>query len=246
MARIVITGSRKFNYLAFVRLAIASLPEGTFVITGGAEGVDTSAEKAAKNAGHKGHVENANWRPNGVFDKGAGFKRNIKMLDMLVNPQNGDRVLAFWDGSSKGTKHTIDNAKRKNLSYRIFTEQDVKRMGVKRLNELIQYCQEKDITFIRFAVFLDEEEDLYDSIDNWYIEYAGGSEYPDGSEGNYSAFPDALVELLFQVQATWPNNFSTGIFEIFIELEGNKLSKTANIDTEGVVQYLPKPIDIGI
>lgn len=44
----------------------------------------------------------AAWRPNGVFDRSAGYKRNVLM------GQYADQLIAFWDGESRGTKHMID------------------------------------------------------------------------------------------------------------------------------------------
>ena len=48
------------------------------------------------------------------FGRSAGFKRNLEML------AEGDNVLAFWDGHSRGTRHTIDNALEKGMSVHVF------------------------------------------------------------------------------------------------------------------------------
>lgn len=252
---IVITGSREFKYLRFVEEIVTAFP-ATTVISGGARGVDNAADHAAWNAPHlTSQVEHAKWKNNGKTDRAAGFKRNIKMLDML-----GDDglVVGFWDGQSTGTLHCLDNAEKRNIPIIVYKYDDIQKLGAMRLDKLLEFCRANNITFIRFGVFVDEDEDLYDSVDNWYIEFA------DGSSGSYDAFEEELVDLLFTVQNTWPNAFATGIFEIIIdesditlsnELEnksfttkglGRKLSKIASIDTEGNVTYLPKAIDVTI
>ena len=52
----------------------------------------------------------ADWDRDG---KSAGFKRNVKMAEYA------DALVAFWDGTSKGTKHMIETAKEKGLDIRI-------------------------------------------------------------------------------------------------------------------------------
>ncbi len=38
-----------------------------------------------------------------------------------------DLVLAFWDGQSRGTKHTITEARRRNIPVVLVTERTVQR-----------------------------------------------------------------------------------------------------------------------
>ena len=42
--------------------------------------------------------------------------RNLKIIDYA------DEVLAFWDGQSRGTKHVIDNCRKKNKKITVVTE----------------------------------------------------------------------------------------------------------------------------
>lgn len=49
------------------------------------------------------------------YAKNAPLKRNITII------QNADIVLAFWDGTSRGTKFVIDNCKKLNVRCRVFT-----------------------------------------------------------------------------------------------------------------------------
>lgn len=78
------------------------------IISGGARGVDRIAEEAALRRGLDCVVFPANWEE---YGKSAGYLRNAEIVD------SADRVVAFWDGESKGTKHTINLAlaKKKNL-----------------------------------------------------------------------------------------------------------------------------------
>lgn len=80
------------------------IPEGTdCIITGGANGIDRLAEMYAD----KTKISKIVMRPRyELYKRGAPLKRNEEMVDMC------DKVLAFWDGISNGTKHTIDYAKK--------------------------------------------------------------------------------------------------------------------------------------
>jgi hypothetical protein len=69
---------------------------------GGARGVDSVAETAAKACGLVVKVYLAQWARH---KKLAGFIRNSKIVDA------SDRVVAFWDGSSHGTADTVEKAR---------------------------------------------------------------------------------------------------------------------------------------
>lgn len=78
------------------------IPEGvSVIISGGAGGVDTLAEKYADKMKLSKYIIRPNYAR---YKKGAPLKRNDEMVDMC------DMVLVFWDGVSNGTKHTIDYA----------------------------------------------------------------------------------------------------------------------------------------
>jgi hypothetical protein len=101
----IIAGSRKITDLGTVIKAISQCgfaEEITEVVSGTARGVDMLGEAMADANGIPVKKFPANWKPNGVFDKGAGYKRNVEMGEYA------DALIAVWDGESRGTKHMID------------------------------------------------------------------------------------------------------------------------------------------
>lgn len=78
------------------------IPEGIgLIISGGAEGIDTLAEKYADK--HK--LPKMIIRPDYKgFGRKAPLVRNRAMVDMC------DELIVFWDGKSRRTKQTIDYA----------------------------------------------------------------------------------------------------------------------------------------
>lgn len=102
--KLAIVGSRSYrNYDAFRGIMNAWFGDtkDIEVVSGGAAGVDTLAEKWAIENQYPIRVFPADWETHG---KKAGFLRNQDIV-------NGcDAVVAFWDRCSKGTKHTINLA----------------------------------------------------------------------------------------------------------------------------------------
>lgn len=98
--KLLIVGSRSITDIDIAPY----IPEGVDVIvSGGAGGVDTLAEQYAD----KMKISKFIMRPKyGIYKRGAPIKRNYEMVDFC------DRILVFWDGVSKGTKSTIDYAKK--------------------------------------------------------------------------------------------------------------------------------------
>jgi hypothetical protein len=90
---------------------LRTLPPQTEVIHGGAQGVDQLCGKAAGLLGLAVTVFPADWEAHG---KRAGVLRNLQMLD-----QWPDVVLAWWDGVSRGTLHTIVQAQKRKIPVEI-------------------------------------------------------------------------------------------------------------------------------
>lgn len=88
------------------------LPEGvTEIVSGGARGVDTCAREYALANG----IKLTEFLPEyDKYGRGAPLRRNITIIEYA------DLVLAFWDGSSRGTKYVIDNCKKRGLPVKVY------------------------------------------------------------------------------------------------------------------------------
>ena len=77
-----------------------------YIISGGARGADSLAERYAKENNIEFVCFPADWKTHG---KVAGFIRNKDIV------KASDRVIAFYDGKSSGTKDTLAAAKRLDI-----------------------------------------------------------------------------------------------------------------------------------
>lgn len=109
--KVLVCGSRGWRRYTPILNALMELPKGTLVIHGGASGADAYAARACRELGLKQQVFYADW---GKLGKRAGILRNVEMLD-----EEPDRVLAFWDGESRGTKHAIDEAFKRGIDVKV-------------------------------------------------------------------------------------------------------------------------------
>ena len=110
--RVAIVGSRDYPRLTDVEDYMRALPTETLIVTGGARGVDLYAEHFARDRGMPLAILPAHW---GVHGRSAGYRRNEWVVRLA------DRVVAFWDGKSKGAKHTIDIARRAGKPVEVIT-----------------------------------------------------------------------------------------------------------------------------
>jgi hypothetical protein len=101
--KVAIVGSREYPNLSKVRAYIQNPPINTVIVSGGARGVDKCAEKVATSIGLKTEIYLADWYR---YGKAAGMKRNQQIVEA------SDRVVAFWDRESRGTKNSIDTDKK--------------------------------------------------------------------------------------------------------------------------------------
>lgn len=88
------------------------LPDGvTEIVSGGARGIDTCARDYAKSH----DIKLTEFLPEyEKYGRAAPLRRNITIIEYA------DLVLAFWDGSSCGTKYVIDNCKNRHIPVKVF------------------------------------------------------------------------------------------------------------------------------
>ena len=102
--KLAIVGSRDFDDYDKLKESIPfEAPDISVIISGGAKGADTLGWRFAATMGIPTLIFKPEWDKLG---KKAGFIRNQQIVDAC------DMVLAFWDGKSKGTEHTISLAKK--------------------------------------------------------------------------------------------------------------------------------------
>jgi hypothetical protein len=109
--RVAVVGSRDYPARERVAAFVAGLPKGTIVVSGGARGVDAWAEEAARAAGLKTRIHHADWEGLG---RRAGPVRNALIV------ADCDEVVAFWNGSSRGTLDTLVQAFEAGRTVRVF------------------------------------------------------------------------------------------------------------------------------
>lgn len=106
--KIGIVGGRDFNDYEFLKKELIKFIDenGIFlnaIVSGGAKGADTLAEKFAAEMS----VEMIVFKPDyEKFGRGAALARNTQIVE------NSDTVFAFWDGKSKGTHDSIRKAEK--------------------------------------------------------------------------------------------------------------------------------------
>ncbi len=100
--KVAIVGSRHYAAPARVTEYVGSLPRGASIITGSASGVDAAATRAARDKGIPVQVLPASFDE--LADPSKAAARNQRLVDAC------DVLVAFWDGSSKGTRTTVERA----------------------------------------------------------------------------------------------------------------------------------------
>jgi len=105
-----IVGTRTFNDYVKLCNTIGHITDITHIISGGATGTDTLAERYSNEHNIPITIIKPDWNR---YGKSAGPIRNRKIVEQ------SDVIIAFWDYKSRGTKSTIDICKELNKTYYI-------------------------------------------------------------------------------------------------------------------------------
>ena len=97
--RVAIIGSRNITAIDIASV----IAEGDEIVSGGAKGVDYCAAEYAR----KNHIKLTEFLPEyAIYGRSAPILRNKKIVEYA------DKIVAFWDGNSKGTLFVIQYAKK--------------------------------------------------------------------------------------------------------------------------------------
>lgn len=108
MFKVAIVGGREYSSEEHYAIVIREIQkvyrqeEVSAIVSGGAMGSDTLAERFAHQFNVPMEIYPAEW---GKYGKTAGFKRNSDIV------READVIFAFWNMKSSGTKDTVSKAK---------------------------------------------------------------------------------------------------------------------------------------
>ena len=114
---LAVIGSRSFNDYEFLSKTLDEIiekhldPFALFtndlpvIISGGARGTDTLAERYADSNNYKKIIYLPDWNK---YGRNAGMIRNKLII------KDAKIVICFWDGFSKGSKNSLDLARKQN------------------------------------------------------------------------------------------------------------------------------------
>ena len=98
--RLAIIGSRSIKQITMEKYVSEDVKE---IVSGGAKGIDAIAREFAHTKG----IAYTEFLPKyHMYGRAAPLKRNEEIANYA------DQVLAFWDGSSRGTAHTVELFKK--------------------------------------------------------------------------------------------------------------------------------------
>ncbi len=114
--KLAIVGSRNITseqkrQVYNIIIGLSGLYDDFSLVSGGAVGVDSVAGEVAFSRNCKLTVFLPDW---GKYGKSAGYIRNKQIVDEC------DKLIAFWDGESKGTQHSINLAKEAGKLMAVF------------------------------------------------------------------------------------------------------------------------------
>lgn len=112
--RVIVCGSRDWQDRETIaaRLAAIPNPDSVTIVHGKAKGADRIADQEAKKIGMavESHYPHYDKFPGNT----APLERNEHMASL-----GADLCIAFWDGSSRGTQHMINRARKHGIPVEI-------------------------------------------------------------------------------------------------------------------------------
>lgn len=128
--RVVVFGSRSWKDVDAIRTRLHQLPPDTTVTYGAAaRGADKIAEYVAFAHSLRLDPHPAEWKRHGgcrcrnqgpgTTCKFAGIRRNLEMLDL-----EPELAIGFWDGRSPGSRHMIDECRRRGIPVEVVLAAD--------------------------------------------------------------------------------------------------------------------------
>jgi hypothetical protein len=117
--RVLVCGSRDWTDWEAIGAVLTDHPifdrpeEDVTIIHGDARGADRLAANIAEGLGYRVVAFPADWK---AEPRKAGILRNVVMLD-----ERPDLVIAFQQNGSRGTQHTIDEARRRGIPVEVQT-----------------------------------------------------------------------------------------------------------------------------
>jgi predicted NAD-dependent protein-ADP-ribosyltransferase YbiA (DUF1768 family) len=133
---LLVAGSRTYNNYDELKAKldfVLSKKTDIVIVSGGADGADSLAERYAKEKGYRCEVFKAQWddiqglQPSEIgytrngkpYRKNAGYERNLRMHQFISQfPNRG--CICFWDGKSKGTSHNFNLSHQNNTPLKVF------------------------------------------------------------------------------------------------------------------------------
>lgn len=114
--KLAVIGSRTFDDYTLLCNTLDKINEHIeLVISGGAKGADSLAERYANDRNIPTLIIKPDWD---TYGRSAGYRRNVDIVT------NSDAVVAFWNQKSKGTLHSIEIATSQGKPLKVikFTE----------------------------------------------------------------------------------------------------------------------------
>lgn len=100
--KLAVIGSRTFKNYNLMETELDKIEGVTEIVSGGAIGADRLSEKYAKSKNHELTI---------FYPEHKKYKHPYHHRNRLI-AEYCDKLIAFWNGHSSGTKYTINYAKR--------------------------------------------------------------------------------------------------------------------------------------